>query len=78
MEEWQKAMILQAERQKVTNAYLRKINGSLDKLATKEEVDDACKEAVKASTGIKDKLLWAMTAALIVLAGAATTLRYVA
>lgn len=78
MEEWQKAMILQAERQKVTNAYLRKINGSLANLATKSDVDVVCKEAVKSATGIKDKLLWAMTLALIVIGGGATALKYMA
>ena len=74
MEEWQKAMILQAERQKVTNAYLRKINGSLSDLATKEDVSCAVKDA----TGIKDKLLWVMSLALITLAGAATVVRVMA
>lgn len=74
VEEWQKAMILQAERQKITNGYLRKINGTLAKLATREDVEDAVKEA----TSIKDKLLWVMTVALIVLAGAATAVRIAA
>ena len=78
MEEWQKAMILQAERQKVTNVYLRKINGSLAKLATKEDVEETCREAVKSATGIKDRLLWVMTIALITLAGGATALKYMA
>jgi len=71
-------MILQAERQKVTNVYLRKINGSLANLATKEEVEAAVDEAVTKSTGIKDKLLWAFGLTLIVLAGGATALKYMA
>lgn len=78
VEEWQKAMILQAERQKVTNHYLRKINGSLSQLATKEDLNDVCSEAVKGATGIKDRLLWVMTIALIVIAGGATALKYAA
>lgn len=78
MEEWQKAMIIQAERQKVTNGYLRKINGALAELATKEDVNCAVREAVTKSTSIKDKLLWVMTLALIVLAGAAAATEFTA
>jgi len=82
MEDWEVAIIKNEQHGKQSVVLLGKIVDALPNLATKEDLQAVeqrlCQKSdksVKSATGIKDKLLWAMTLALIVIAGGATCLK---
>lgn len=66
MEEWQQAMVR-------TEEHTRDIKDNIKNVATKDDLDAQTQYIVvelKPKNGIKDKMLWLLVIAIIVLAGA--------